>query len=196
MKRMTRTAIPVTIAVLVVLMGSCSGDLSKSSSPVTLNVTNTQAITHFDLQPGAANCNQNIGTVTVQALLLSSQVNPNLPVDSRFNTVNLTGYTVQYVRRDGGTLVPAPFSRAASGAIQPGSSTALSNFLVIEPSALNQAPFAALTPSGGGRDPETGKAVVTMDVILTVFGETLAGERVSGTTHMTLDFCYACQGCA
>src|SRR5579859_599889 len=164
MKRMTRTAIPVTIAALVVLMAGCSGDLSKSSSPVTLNVTNTQTITHFDLQPGATNCDKTIGTVTVEALLLSNLNNPNLPVDTRFNTVNLTGYTVQYVRRDGGTLVPAPFSRATSGAIQPGSSTPLSDFVVIEPSALNQAPFAALTPSGGGRDPETGKNTVTMDV--------------------------------
>jgi hypothetical protein len=194
MKRMTQTAIPVTIAALVVVMASCSGDLSKSSSPVTLNVTNAQTISRFDLQQGAANCNQNT-TLTVAALLLSSLNNPNLPVDTRFNTVNLTGYTVQYVRRDGGTLVPAPFSRSASGTVQPGSSTALTA-VVVEPSALNQAPFAALTPSGGGRDPETGKNTVTMDVIVTVFGETLAGERVSGTTRMTMDFCFACQGCA
>jgi len=77
-----------------------------------------------------------------------------------------------------------------------GSGQSLNNFLGFEVGALSQAPFAALTPSGGGRDPETGKTVVTMDVILTIFGDTLAGERVSGSTRLTLDFCYSCGGCA
>ena len=62
--------------------------------------------------------------------------------------------------------------------------------------ALNQAPFAALLPQNGGIDPETGKPIITMDVILTFFGQTLAGERVSGNTRLTLDFCFSCGGCS
>ncbi len=45
-------------------------------------------------------------------------------------------------------------------------------------------------------DPETHKPFVSMDVILEVFGSTLAGERVSGSTRMSLDFCFSCGGCA
>jgi hypothetical protein len=35
-----------------------------------------------------------------------------------------------------------------------------------------------------------------MDVLVELFGETLAGERVSGSTRFPLDFCYNCGGCA
>jgi hypothetical protein len=35
-----------------------------------------------------------------------------------------------------------------------------------------------------------------MDIILEVFGSTMAGERVSGSTRIPLDFCFDCAGCA
>ena len=197
MTRRTRQAVPVMIVAALMMIAGCSGDLSKSSSPVALVVTNAQKLTRVDIQTGAANCDQPVATVNVHAILLSNQNNPNLPLDTRFNTVQLTGYRVTYQRRDGGTLVPAPFTRTISGTLDVGGAdTPLSNFLGLEIGAINQAPFAALLPSGGGRDPETGKTTVQMDLILEVFGQTLAGERVSGTTRMTLDFCYACSGCA
>lgn len=193
MKRTFPKGALATIAVFVI--AGCSGDLSKSSSPVSLVVTNQQKLTQIDISPTAANCNGSIATVDIRPLLLTPTGNTNLPVDPRFNTVQLTSYRVSYVRRDGGTLVPAPFTRATSGLLTVGQSTSLNNFLGFEPGALNQAPFAALTPSGGGRDPETGKTIVTMDAILEIFGETLAGERVSGNTRLTLNFCYSCGGC-
>lgn len=196
MTRRTRQMVPVIIAALALIAG-CSGDLSKSSSPVSLVVTNTQTLQRIDIAPAAANCDQDIATVNMHAILLTNPSNPNLPVDGRFNTVQLTGYRVSYVRRDGGTLVPAPFTRAISGTLDVnGADVGLNSFLGFEPGALNQAPFAALLPSGGGKDPETGKKTVTMDLILEVFGQTLAGERVSGSTRLTLDFCYSCNGCA
>src|SRR5205823_4032523 len=68
--------------------------------------------------------------------------------------------------------------------------------LDLQPDALTQAPFAALLPQNGGRDPQTGRPVVQMDIILDVFGSTLAGERVSGSTRIPLDFCFDCAGCA
>lgn len=195
MTQTSRKGALAAIAVLVLTAG-CSGDLSRSSSPVTLVVTNTQTINQIDLAGSAsASCAGSIATLNIQPLLLTQTSNTNLPVDPRFNTVRLTSYRVSYVRRDGGTLVPAPFTRATSATLSVGTTSALSDFLGIEPGALNQAPFAALTPSGGGRDPETGKNSVTMDLIVEVFGETLAGERVSGSTRMTLTFCYACGGC-
>lgn len=194
MTRRIRKAVPVMIAMFVI--AGCSGDLSRSSSPVALIVTNEQKLTRIDIAPNAANCNQSMATVNLKAILLSKS-GGNLPVDPRFNTVQLTGYRVTYVRRDGGTLVPAPFTRSTSGLLDVGGeNVSLSNFLGFEPGALNQAPFAALTPSGGGRDPETGKTTVTMDAILEVFGQTFAGERVTGSTRLTLDFCYSCGGCA
>jgi hypothetical protein len=77
-----------------------------------------------------------------------------------------------------------------------GGAQPLTSFLAFEPTALNQAPFAALLPQNGGRDPETGRSIVTMDLILEVFGQTLAGEAVAGSTRMTVDFCIQCNGCS
>lgn len=195
MKRTYPKGALAAIAALAIIAG-CSGDLSKSSSPVTLVVTNQQTLTQIDISsPTAASCNGPIATVSIRPILLTNTGNTNLPVDPRFNTVQLTSYRVSYVRRDGGTLVPAPFTRATSGLLTVNQATSLNNFLGFEPGALSQAPFAALTPSGGNRDPETGKTIVTMDAILEIFGETLAGERVSGNTRLTLNFCYSCGGC-
>jgi hypothetical protein len=67
---------------------------------------------------------------------------------------------------------------------------------VIEADALTQAPFAALRPQNGNRDPETGRPVVKLEVVLEVFGDTLAGDNVSDSTAFPLEFCYACGGCA
>jgi hypothetical protein len=196
MKRTTKKAFLATLIATIALTGGCS-DLSRSTAPVRLVVTQTQDILRFDIAPNAANCDVSFGTVNVSAVLLTNPNNPNLPVDDRFNDVRLTGYRISYSRRDGGTLVPAPFTRATSGTITAGgAATPLSDIVVLNTSALTQAPFAALTPSGGGKDPQTGKNEVILDTTIEVFGETLAGERVSGSSTTTMKFCYSCGGCA
>jgi hypothetical protein len=195
MKRTTKKALSATLIASFILVAGCS-DINRSSTPVRLVLTETQNIDRFDIAPNAANCDQAFGTISVQAILLSNAT-ANLPTDDRFLDVRLTSYRISYQRRDGGTLVPAPFTRATSGLVAVGGSpTPLSDFVVLNLNALSQAPFAALTPSGGGRDPETGKNEVILDTIIEVFGETLAGDRVSGSSRTTMKFCYACGGCA
>jgi hypothetical protein len=189
----TKTNRWMTAVAGLVLLAGCSNEIGKTTSPVTLIVTNTQTLQRIDTAPGAVNCAQDIGTISIQSLLK----NPTTISDQRFNDVRITSYTVNYVRTDGGTQVPAAFTRTKDLlVVTGGGSTALASFLVIEPGALTQAPFAALQTNNGGRDPETGKTFVNMDVVVTVFGETLAGEKVSGTTRFPLDFCFQCNGCA
>jgi hypothetical protein len=180
-------------ALLVAMVAGCAGEQSKSASPVALIVTNTQILQQIDLSPAAANCDQDVGTITMQAVLK----NPITISDQRFNDVRITSYRVSYVRRDGGTQVPTPFVRTIDSLLTTGGPTAsLSKFLIIQGDALSQAPFVALRTENGGRDPETGRPVVLLDVVVELFGETLAGERVSGSTRFPLDFCYNCGGCA
>jgi hypothetical protein len=181
-------------ALLVMVVAGCSGEQSKSASPVALIVSNTQNLQQIDLAPMAPNCDQDVGTILMQAVLK----NPiTLSSNQQFNDVRVTSYRVSYVRRDGGTQVPAPFVRTIDALLTTGGgATSLSKFLIIQGDALSQAPFVALRTENGGRDPETGRPQVMMDVIVELFGETLAGERVSGSTRFPLDFCYNCQGCA
>jgi hypothetical protein len=194
---MNRIAQTVVSGAAVFLALSCNS-VNRESSPVKLVVTNDQALHQIDLSPTASNCNQNIATVNLQSVLLQDQINTNLPTDNRFNDIKIDRYQIQYVRTDGGKAIPQPFVRAISGIIVAGgSSSLLTTFVAFEPDAVTQAPFASLLPVNGGRDPETGKDFVQMDIILTVYGQTLAGERVSGTTRIPLTFCFAtCNGCS
>jgi len=185
------TKILIAAAVAVAGITGCSNDLNRSSSPVELVATNSQNLSRIDLN-GGNRCNETIATVNLQAFLKNAtQVS-----DQTFNQVRITRYQVSYVRTDGGKIVPATFVRSIDNLLTPGGAPAsLSNFQAFEVDAVLHAPFQALLPNNGGRDPETGRPVVSMDAILTIFGETLAGERVSATTRVPLDFCFNCSGC-
>jgi hypothetical protein len=181
----------VAAAVAAVGLAGCSNDLSRNAAPVELIVTNSQNLQVIDLN-GGTRCDETIATVNLQAVLKNS----NQISDQTFNQVRITRYRVSYVRTDGGKIVPAPFVRSIDNLLTPGGApSSVSNFQAFEVDAVLHAPFQALFPNNGGRDPETGRPVVSMDAILEVFGETLAGEKVSGTTRVPLDFCYQCGGC-
>jgi hypothetical protein len=188
--------------VRVALMGiaaaallSCSSEFTQSASPVELIATNTQNLQIIDLlgnPAGNNNCDQDVGSIAIQAILKA----PDQNVDQRFNDVRITRYRVSYQRTDGGTAVPAPFVRSIDVLVSGGGSATLSKFLILTPEAITQAPFVALLPQNGGRDPVTGRRNIKMDVVVELFGQTLAGTNVSTSTHMALDFCYDCGGCS
>ena len=177
----------------VLSLAACSSEITKSAAPVELVATNTQVLNRIDIL-GGTNCNQTVGTIELQ-VITKNPASGSTNVD--FEQVKLTSYTVSYVRSDGGKLVPASFTRPISGLLVPGGgATSLNNFLILSPEALLVAPFAALFPQNGGRDPDTLSSTIHMNVTVTVFGQTLAGDNVSANTTFPLDFCYNCNGCA
>lgn len=191
--RMKQIALIAAIALPSVAILSCNS-IARESAPVQLVVSGTQNINQVDLQTGAAGCATSLGTVELRVLLLQDQTNPK--TNNTFNDVKLDRYQVTYQRTDGGKLVPPSFVRSTAQVLTAnGAATSLSDFIAFETNALNQAPFAALLPQNGGKDPETGLGFVKMDIILTVFGETLAGERVQGSARFPVNFCYNCGGC-
>ena len=199
---MNRIALVALSTLLMIVAGSCN-DINKQEAPVSLVVSNTQNLHLIDLAgdpSGVTNgkCRQTISTVHLTSVVLQPPLattpNPNVSA-ADLNQIKVDRYQVSYVRVDGGHLVPAPFVRSTSVVIAPGGTGDATTFQAFDPNAILQAPFAALLPQNGGVDPETGKPIITMDVILTFFGQTLAGERVTGNTRMTLDFCFSCGGC-
>jgi outer membrane murein-binding lipoprotein Lpp len=187
---MTRTIAMAALALAAAVLAGCSSELTDNSAPVELVVTNTQNLSQLDIAPNDdADCDASVGTITMQV------IPKNASVTSDFTQVRVTRYRVSYQRTDGGRQVPSPFVRSIDNLIAPGSSGALTNFVILEGTALNQAPFAALLPQNGGRDPDTGQRTVKMDVIVEIFGETLGGDNVYDATRFPLDFCYDCGGC-
>lgn len=189
LNRLTRAALMIVTAATL----SCSSDISRNSSPVELIATNKQDIFQLDLAGGSAACSGNIGTISVQV----RSKNPAANVSQQFNDVRITRYRVSYVRTDGGTAVPAPYVLSmdqlviAGGGVTPIGT----DFIVLRSESLQQAPFASLLPINGGRDPETGRKRIDVDVIVELFGQTLAGTNVAATTRFPLEFCFDCGGC-
>lgn len=188
-----RTWIRLAAFGAVLSLVACSSEITKSAAPVELIATNTQVLNRIDILSGAQGCNQPVGTIEMQVITKNPASGST---DVTFEQVKLTSYTVTYTRTDGGKLVPASFSRTISGLLTPGGgATSLNNFLILTPEALNVAPFAALFPQNGGRDPDTLSTTIHMNVTVTIFGQTLAGDNVSANTTFPLDFCYNCNGC-
>ena len=185
----------VAALVLAVAVLGCNGELNEGSAPVALVVSTTQNVQLVELNPDVArfdiDCQQNIGTVTLRVI---SRGRDNLTGNA--SQVRVTRYRVSYQRRDGGRLVPASFVRPMDTLIGVGGISGLSDFVVVEPDAVNQAPFASLLPQNGGRDPDTQRGIIELDVIMEFFGETLGGDNVYDATRFPIDFCYGCGGCA
>jgi len=193
--KMKLIAMIAAIALPSVAILSCNS-IARESAPVELVVSGTQNLNQVDLKPGAAGCATSLGTVLLSVRLLQNQTDPMHPTNNNFNDVKLDRYQVTYVRTDGGKLVPPTFVRSTAQVISPSTTPqSLSDFIAFETNAFNLAPFAALQPQNGSRDPETGLSFVKMDIILTVYGETLAGERVQGSARFPVNFCFNCGGC-
>lgn len=196
--RSIRTTLNFAALAVCVAFFGCTGELTDNAAPVELVVTNAQNLQQIELNPviaaNDADCQQNVGTVTLRTVAKRT-----LPTNSSAAQVRVTRYRVSYQRTDGGRLVPSPFVRSIDVLVGVGQQAGLGDFLILQSDALSQAPFASLLPQNGGRDPDTGRPVITMEVILEVFGETLGGDNVYDATRFALDFCYTCpngSGCA
>lgn len=190
---MTRTTmrlrmIAMTAALAAAAMFGCSGEVTENGSPVDLLVTSAPKFGRVDLA-GGTGCSSAVADVTVRVQAR------NAAATGTFTQVRLQSYRVSYSRRDGGRTVPASFVRTVDTILAVGGTAALPEFIVLQGDAVSQAPFAALQPQNGGRDAETGRSIVNMDVIVEVFGETLGGDRVYDATRFPLDFCFGCGGC-
>lgn len=181
-----RTKSAACLIIMVLVVGSLAGcsEINRESAPVEMLATIEQDIDTIDLL--------NLPTGDLGKILLRA-IQKRTDSDPRFLDVQLRRYQVSYRRTDGGTLVPASFVRTISGTVPVGGApTELNTFTVFDIGSLNQAPFAALLPQNGGRDPETGNRFVKMDVIIDIFGETTAGEDVSARAQAPFIFCAGC----
>ena len=182
------------VGTAIMAMVGCNGnDLTRSASPVALIASTTQNLHTIDIV-GGTGCNQSLATINLQAVIKNPAAGST---NSTFDQVRVSSYQVSYVRTDGGKQVPAPIVVSTDVLLTPGGSAVpLGTVIQVTADALKQAPFQALNPANGGRDPDTGKSTISMDLITTIFGETLAGDKVSAQAKAAVTFCYNCGGCS
>ena len=175
-----KSAITGMLAFAVLLAG-CS-EANRTDAPVELVATTDQEVLLLDL---ANPPDGNLGTILLTVIPKGAT--------TAFTDVRLINYRVTYRRTDGGTVVPESFVRSTSGVLTAGGGAeSLNGFTILRPDAFTQAPFAALLPQNGGRDPETGAEVVKLDVGVEIFGETLSGHDVKATVRVPLWVCVGC----
>lgn len=186
-KTIRRTTLLLLVVASLLGLASCGSDINKSGAPIELVASFDQQVLVYDWAP-TTGCTVGVGTLSLQSVIKTQNA------DQRFLGVKLSTVRITYKRTDGGTVVPPTYVQALSGTIDAGGSGDVSGFLLYDPNALRQAPFVALLPENGGRDPETGKAAITIETKIEVFGETLAGDKVTTDTRFPISFCYGC-GC-
>ena len=172
---------------------SCDSEINRQEAPVLLIASVTDIVNVIDL------ADPDCPDPTVELEISSRVKDTTLPggglVDTRFLDVILRTRRSTYVRTDGGTLAPRPFLENTDVLIPVNGTADLPPSLIFAPGAITEAPFAALFPDAGGRDPETGRSFVTLEVIEEYFGETLSGEKVSTSVRYPLTICIDCGGC-
>ena len=180
-----RSIVTGTAAGLIAFGLNACSDLDRREERASLIVTITPSVSAVDV--GAVS-GQSLGTVNVRAPFLSDD--SHMPMDNTFRDVLLRSYRVTYARTDGGREVPQSFVKSISGRLSTGGAASLSELQAFQPGALQRAPFTSLLPRNGGRDRETGKPFVEMEVVIEVVGETLSGEPVSGMARSPLTFSF------
>jgi hypothetical protein len=122
--------------------------------------------------------------------------NPKGPVSATIPMhVILDQYSVRYFRTDGrdveGQDVPYHFSSAMAGEVDVASSGATAFQIPIVRAQAKQEPPLRNLRLVTGTNPLPGATitpVVTMIAEITIFGHTIAGEKVSTTGRVTVDF--------
>jgi hypothetical protein len=182
MKTVTRLALMCALA-----LGGCTADYARQgNAPVLLLITNiTPNPMSSEVLLGGSIC-PDFASVSVVNLTK----NPNFVASAAAQTVIVNRYEVSYFRSDGratqGVDVPYAISGTtnASLPIQTGADSAGAVFPieVVRRQAKMEPPLVQLRDGGGQA------IIVTMQARITVYGQTIAGENVSASGTMQIDF--------
>ena len=185
---MKRHAMMAVVALALMLPGCVPGYVKDNDSPVLL-LAATDGVTVTSNVSVLVPDNASIG-LAVRAKNPKGPTSATVPMH-----VVLESYTVRYFRTDGrdveGQDVPYHFSSAINGEIDVQTSGA-PNFLIpiVRTQAKQEPPLRNLRVIAGTNSlpGATITPVVTMIAEVTVYGHTVAREKVSVTVRITVDF--------
>lgn len=168
-------ALTLTAFALVGLLG-CNARTDRTDgggvllSVTQLNLAPTQFILH-NLQNAGALLPA-IPTVTLQNVVKD----PSAPVTSQLENIELRSYQIVYTRADTGTRVPPPLVEPLAGVVPVNGTFTINNLGVIRNNQLFSPPISDI--SNFGVDKETNSQIIVLNLRITFFGRTLAGQDV------------------
>jgi hypothetical protein len=185
---MKRHAMMAVVALALMLPGCVPGYVKDNDSPVLL-LALTDGVT----------VTSDVSVLTPDSGIVGLAVrakNPKGPTSAIVPMhVVLESYSVRYFRTDGrdveGQDVPYHFSSAINGEIDVATSGATNFPIPIVRTQAKQEPPLRNLRVIAGTNPLPGATitpVVTMIAEVTIYGHTIAGEKVSATTRFTVDF--------
>ena len=193
MAKITKALRLGVLAVFVLFLFSCNSVVKQSESSTLLLLID---LTAQDMDGNDANFlqsdvvyqDQETSTIYAdigQATLRAQLMDPSTGVlDSVYNDIELTKYTVKYARSDGknteGVDIPYSFDGALSAYIQVGSDVGVSFVLVREVAKL-EPPLINLSE---GRS----EGVLQMTARIDFYGHDLIGNNVQATGYITIFF--------
>ncbi len=173
--------VPVALAVLV-LAGCGNNDSAKTEAEVYLSAQQ---------QPGPADVPMSTGVdVVIPTLVLSSHAKSPSVVLSQQDDVVLNDWVVTCTRSDGGTAASPQWQNFETVYVPAGGTTSLQNYRIFPAEYFQQPPLFQLFPQNGGFDKETGKTNIRQTLHVQIFGQTVAGKKISVAFDVNLNFFY------
>jgi len=178
------------LPVLIVAGCSASGDIDNTPAPVILVVGNiSQTTSPFGdvLTSG--------GTIPEDGIEVQFTARLKNGTDNTAPTLQeiiVQRYEVTFARTDGGTAIPAGFQRGMNVRVRVTPHNSQSDILtnaqlVLVPSTIkSQPPISHLISPGF--EPETGFVNIQVNATIRFFGHTLAGDAVSATATIGVNF--------
>ena len=166
---MKRTVSLLSLAVLVLALGSCRSRTDRSEGSVLLSVTD------FDGLPLSVSTTAgptSIGEITLQ----NFAKDPNGTV-SDLQSIELRSYEVRFSRRDTGTRVPPPMVKSIFSLVPVNGTATITNVPFLTADQLFNPPLSDLATNGA--DKETGSQVIVLNVSMRFFGRTIAGDDIA-----------------
>jgi len=178
----------VACFVSLLVLPACNDAIDEVNSPVFLTVAGVEP----DSEPFGDVYDSSLPAFmpdTVQVTLSAHFSNQNTPpTGTAYTTIQLSSYRVTYYRIDNGVEVPAGFQQALTQTVIAGSSTVITGLTICEADQKLQPPLYYLTPFSYGFEPGTGYTSISCNCIIDFWGHTLAGEPVSATGSIAINF--------
>jgi hypothetical protein len=176
----------VAVAMLLALGGCGTADyVSNSQASVLLIVAaiNEGSVLDSEVRYGSASGSEFICEDEVGVALAVRNKNPNAPAPNVPGAVLVNGYEVTYFRTDGraqeGVDVPYRITGSLSSAVDVATSGTSEVIIeVVRRQAKLEPPLSNIEQA----------VILTMMAEVTIFGETVSGDRVSGSGRLQIDF--------